>query len=78
MKALLVVTAITLTVDALYDLLDELAPLLRREVAARDIGEGHQDDGAMGREETEARRRQRRVEREGVLPSLVTSKECFI
>lgn len=67
-------TALPLSIDALYDVLDELAPLLRRE-AAGEPGEGQPDYGP--REEAEARRQQRRVEREGAHQAyFVPYKEC--
>lgn len=57
--------AIPLAVDALYDALDELAPmLLRREVAGGEIGEAQHDGGTVPAEVSAALRRQRRVERE--------------
>lgn len=67
MKALIVVAAISLSVDALYDVLDELVPLLRRGVADCGSTEGQHDDGAASEEETAARRQLRRIEREGAL-----------
>lgn len=77
MKALIVGAAIPLTVDALYDVLDELAPLLRRKVADGGASEGQHDDGGVSLEESVAQRRQRRVAREGAA-QLVWLKQCFI
>lgn len=65
MKALVVVAAIPLSVDALYDVLDDLAPLLRREEAVGETILGEDDESAMTREESAARRQSRRNEREG-------------